>query len=318
MIAAAAFAGVGAMVAALREYGKPPPQRKRVARLDQAFDPTTTTTLNIRQRMHDAVGTGAEIGARVGVFPNDDGIQYLVPQGTLPKPPLLDIGEDRPLNAPTEVMFIPTLDHLDLGGDEPIEEKVDRAGDYDPNLVNPGQITVVPARLRPPADSEPPGPSVNDIQGVDELSGDVPVEAGTEQPVDWSVLSVDYEAARERVASSTTEFGDAVKVAAASAHAESLLVRAAEPTLEARVDTALTTLGPEHFKTARNATVAEAKANLQYAQKTRRTRPNGEFPDIAIRRIAAHRLNISHLHPGMVAVVRLVKEQQRTDRRTTS
>jgi hypothetical protein len=275
----------------LREAPKKP---KAVRKDTRPFEQGQVVTTNVRRRMHESVGTGAEIGAQVGTFPNDDSLQFVVPGGTLPSAPSMPIDftqlyEPPPTEAPEQqdVLGIANEPMLSVApGYDP--------GAGDPNLLHPGQITVVPARLRGPHDQPPPHvPGHTNLGPVYERDVRQPASISLWlERVDWSALQIDAAEARKGVELITNEPGDSVKGAAALVHADNLTMPAETPTIESVVDAAMITARVSEQTVGMPATRGEAQLNMAATLKHRHMR---HMPlEIHVRRIAAHKLGASH------------------------
>ena len=185
-----------------------PPRRKVGVKEDKRpFEEGVIMTTNVRKRIHESIGTGAEIGAEIGIFPNDPSdLQYHVPKGKLPTGPQLKIGNPA-LHAPFEAPTEP-----DIHVPEPISSLPVIEHGTDPDMLHPGQITVIPARLRPPVETEPLTKLDGPLMPVHESKG--PASTSWVEQVDWNQLRVDFAAAMERMKSVSSEPGDAAKAGA--------------------------------------------------------------------------------------------------------
>jgi hypothetical protein len=182
----------------------------------------------------------------------------------------------------------------------------------DPNSLHPGQITVVPARLRPPADHDPAAHVRNSASGpVHERDQMQPVRiGGWVNEVDWEQLGIDHRAALARIQTVTDEPGDAAKKSALEGQAAALKLPVVRPTVEERVDKALLTLGTAQFANANAASPKEAEENLRLTLKHRHSRTT--VASGIVKRIAAHKLGILHTNPLLEQVASTVRAQVET------
>jgi hypothetical protein len=143
------------------------------------IDPEQVTTLSIPRRMQDAIGTGAEIGAKATGDPRDAQL------GTALRPPnkpkhqpagLASQGGQEPKAAEAQLVAKSTVPPSSM----PLLHAL-RAADR--STLHPGTFTVIPARCRPPTDESmlpPPAPS-SVLKGIpmdkeqDQLAAAAPV-----------------------------------------------------------------------------------------------------------------------------------------------
>lgn len=274
-----------------KEEGRAKPATRKDPR---PFEEGVVVTTNVRSRMHESVGTGAEIGAHVGIYPNDDGLEHEVPTRTLPTAPFLNIdGGESTVEAPElpDLTVVERVQTAVMPKREPIFG--------DPNSLHQGSITVVPARLRGPFDEPPRNEPRVTLQPVNERDeGEAVQVGGWESGVDWRALEVDHEAAKERLRTVSSEPGDQVKADAARKQAEALVVPPQlDPTIEERVDMAITTLGgKEYFADVRrigrpgNSYHRKLEATYMEHRHSRVLKP----AVLVATKVASHKLGVIH------------------------
>ena len=248
------------------------------------IDPDTRTTLNIRTRIDDAIGSGAEIGAA----PFDEGqdpMALLADQtaaidrpNALPVPP-----QPMPEPQPSEPVPRP----IDLAPVAPLRWPEPSA---DPNALAPGVVTILPIKRYPlPDRAEPPVQSVRPVPAQDGGPSSVAFDLSS---TDLSAMNDDALRRRAQLTSAApAEPADNVVHAAAAVQAA---VTAPKPrlTAEQRADAVVQaaksggSLKPESLTKPKNEAEIDAARTAYVANGGRYTKLQAPI----WRQILAHKL----------------------------
>jgi hypothetical protein len=314
-VAMAVFIVIGAGLAGLylsSKHGRP--HLELISeRLGVDFD--QVTTLSIRRRMHEALGTGAEIGAAVTGDPRAAQLgTSLRPPKTHRQPPpgLAAQGGQEPKAREASINWKSTMPPASM----PLVHAL-RAADR--NTLHPGTFTVIPARCRPPTDESmlPPPPPGSVLKGIpvdqekQQLASAAPATGSDMyEGVYLTLMGLDAKRQREQLATVTDEPGDAVKASAAAAQEEqaSATFEPMPMTLEERIDSAIHMLKALLDKELLKPKVDEEARNLQTYVQYGQVRTGPHLKNYrTIIQIAAHKLRCSASAKELMMISREVK-----------
>ena len=152
-LALLAGAVYGGIYAVLSSNKKPGPQQQPLLQPPNTLDAGVQTTLSIRTRIDDAIGSGAEIGAA----PFDEGqdpMALLADQtAAIDRPNVLPVP---PQPGPEPQPMQPVPRPIELGPAAPLQWPEPSA---DPNALAPGVVTVLPVKRYPLPEMPPPAPA---------------------------------------------------------------------------------------------------------------------------------------------------------------
>ena len=156
-LALLAGAVYGGIYAVLSSNKKPGPQQQPLLQPPNTLDAGVQTTLSIRTRIDDAIGSGAEIGAA----PFDEGqdpMALLADQtAAIDRPNVLPVP---PQPGPEPQPMQPVPRPIELGPAAPLQWPEPSA---DPNALAPGVVTVLPVKRYPLPEMPPPAPASSSV-----------------------------------------------------------------------------------------------------------------------------------------------------------
>jgi hypothetical protein len=298
----ALFLALGGSALAIYAASKRKPHMERISERQQPQQ-QQVTTLSVRRRMEDAIGTGHEIGVRARGDPKEAhfSTDLRAPQGSALPP----AGLVQPEGAPPEAQEaqLPKKSTVPASS-MPLLHAL-RATDR--NTLHPGTFTVIPARCRPPTTEDMlPRPPSTEVKGIPEEQALAAPIGDPYEGVDLTLMGLDAKRQREQMKTIIDEPGDAVKAAAVVAQEAqaSATFEPLPPTVEERVYRAIQLHGllPDRLlKPKQGEPEAHLEIYVQYGQAS-----SGSVTKSAkvLRAVAAHKLKCSARAKELAEVVR--------------